>query len=1068
MNARPRPSTTWPLLLAFAALAACSRTETGTVDAARPDVVSPDTPGLDADDAAPDVAPPPDASDEPAPPPDALDAPPLPDVPDEPPPPPPDVMEEPPPPDAPSCVAPRQMCSTGCADLATDPSNCGACGNLCPAGRTCTAGRCGCSCAAGLSVCGADCRCIDLQNDAANCGRCGNDCNALPGVRPGAARCAAGVCDVCAACVAGRGACGTASTGCTTDLGAPANCGACGRTCPAATPLCAMMAGGVYACTSGCPATAPDRCGMACVDLQRDANNCGRCGNRCPGTSNGIGACEAGACTVSCASGFHRCATSCPSNASVFSCGPTSCSPCPAPPANATATCDGTACGFACNAGFHRCGGACVANTSVATCGASCTPCTAPAGTTPTCDGTSCGFTCPAGQHRCGALCVANTAVSSCGPTSCSPCPTPVNGTATCDGTTCGAACSAGFHACAGACVANAAVATCGASCTPCPAPANGTATCNGTACGVTCNAGFHACGAACAADTSPATCGASCTPCTAPANATATCTGTACDFACNAGFSRVGTACVAMGAVAPPRPVWPPSTATATIRRPTFQWALAAGSDGARVQVCRDRACATVLATFDATGATGAPAADLPTGVVFWRLLGRAGATTGTAASVPWELTVPARSAALGTAWGSVLDANGDGLGDVLAGAPGVGGGTGRSYIHPGQAGIGVAAAYLTRLTGLAGANAYYGNAVASAGDVNGDGYADVLIGSYLASVSNGRVDLYFGGPGGPGLVPSNTALSPDAGAYFGYAVAAAGDVNRDGYGDIVVGGYLAAGAGRAYVFYGSAGGITARPSLTLNSPSAGNASFGYAVAGAGDVNGDGYADVVVGANGVGTGAGAAYVYLGGAAGLAATPAVSLTSAGGAFGTAVGCAGDVNGDGYADVAVGAERFASNAGRAYVFLGRAGGPAAAPSFTLASPSAGGFFGTPATAAGDVNGDGYGDLLVGAQNANGSVGQAHIFHGSAAGVALTPSGTLTGPDGVGGAFGYGAAGAGDVNADGFGDVVVGAFTAAARAGRVHVYLGSAAGVRSAPQVSITGPDGAGALYGTACD
>jgi len=485
-------------------------------------------------------------------------------------------------------------------------------------------------------------------------------------------------------------------------------------------------------------------------------------------------------------------------------------------------------------------------------------------------------------------------------------------------------------------------------------------------------------------------------------------------------------------------------------------------------VQVCRDRACATAVTSIDAAGTTGAPAADLPPGVLFWRLLGRAGATTGTTPSVVWQLTVPARSGAIGTAWGSVLDANGDGVGDILAGAPGVGGGTGRAYIHAGRAGVGVTVPQLTRLTGLAGANAYYGNAVASAGDVNGDGFADVLIGSYLAGVSNGRIDLYFGGPGGPGLVPSNTALAPEAAGYFGYAVAAAGDINRDGYGDIVVGAYLAGGAGRVHVFYGSAGGITGRPSLSLNSPVGGSASFGYAVAGAGDVNGDGFADVVVGANGVGTGAGAAYLYLGGAAGLAATPAVSLTSGGGAFGSSVGGVGDLNGDGYGDVAVGAERFGSSAGRAYVFLGRAGGPSPTASLTIASPSANAFFGTPVTAAGDVNNDGFGDLLVGAQNANGTVGQAHVFHGSAAGVAPSPSGTLTGPDGVGGAFGYGAAGAGDVNNDGFGDVVVGAFSAAARAGRVHVYLGGAAGVASAPQVSITGPDGAGALYGTAAD
>jgi hypothetical protein len=923
-----------------------------------------------------------------------------------------------------SCPAGQGCCGAmgACLDMQSNPAHCGACGNACAAGQACVAGRCACACPAGQTCCGAAGTCINTQTDPRNCGACGRDCNALPGVRPGAATCVAGVCNVTGACVAGRASCATPTVGCTTDITAPANCGACGTVCGAATPLCAL-AGATYGCTSGCAASAPTRCGSACVNTTTDVNHCGACGTVCPAPAGAVAACAAGRCGFTCGAGFHLCGTTCAANTAPATCG-TSCTPCPAV-ANGTATCNGTTCGVACNAGFHLCGGACVSNSAVATCGASCTAC-----------------------------------------------PAVANGTPTCSGTACGVACNAGFHLCGGACVSNSAVATCGASCSACPAPATGTATCNGAACGVTCNAGYHLCGADCVLNTSPSACGTSCSPCPSVANGTATCNGTTCDFTCNAGFVRSGATCVPMASLAAPRQVWPPSTATVTSRRPAFRWALAAGTDGARVEVCRDRACATVAATFDVTGTTGAPPANLPAGSLFWRVRGRSGATVGTVTSTPWPLTVGALSAAVSTAWGSVYDANGDGVGDIVAGAPGTGGGTGRSWIYAGRAGAGIATPQLTRLTGLAGANAYYGNSVASAGDVNGDGYADTVIGSYLVGAGNGRVDLYNGNAAGPALVPSNTVTGPESGAYFGYSVAGAGDINGDGYADILVGGYLAAGGtGRAYVYYGSAGGITAAPSRTITSPVTGSASFGISVAGAGDVNGDGYADVIIGANGVSSGRGAAYVYLGGAAGLAAAPAVGISGpdVAGSFGYSVAGAGDLNGDGYCEVIVGAYQAASSAGRAYVFLGRAAGPAAAASFTLNGPDATGYFGFPVASAGDVNGDGYGDVIVGAQNALGSVGRAHIFSGGAGGLGTTPARSLTGPDGVAGAFGYGVAGAGDVNGDGFADVAVGAFTAgASRAGRVHVYHGSAAGVAAAPAVSITGPDGAEGLFGSSID
>jgi hypothetical protein len=87
-----------------------------------------------------------------------------------------------------------------------------------------------------------------------------------------------------------------------------------------------------------------------------------------------------------------------------------------------------------------------------------------------------------------------------------------------------------------------------------------------------------------------------------------------------------------------PPRLVAPLSTATATSRRPTLRWILAANTDGAHVQICRDRACVSEVTTFDAGGSSGRPASDLPIGTVFWRAYGQQGTVTCLAVFGPVE----------------------------------------------------------------------------------------------------------------------------------------------------------------------------------------------------------------------------------------------------------------------------------------------------------------------------------------------------------------------------------------------------------------------------------------------
>ena len=177
--------------------------------------------------------------------------------------------------------------------------------------------------------------------------------------------------------------------------------------------------------------------------------------------------------------------------------------------------------------------------------------------------------------------------------------------------------------------------------------------------------------------------------------------------------------------------------------------------------------------------------------------------------------------------------------------------------------------------------------------------------------------------------------------------------------------------------------------------------------------MNGDGYTDLVVGANPAGPNdLGHVYLYLGSAAGLPATPTVTLTNPAGQqtdFGR-LSNAGDVNGDGYADLVVGDDGFGRTTGRAYIYLGGPTGYAAAPQVALDGPDGPiGCFGRWVSGAEDINGDGYADVVVGADaeallsstpdgGAAQPAGWAHVYFGNAVGVSPSPTITLVGPDG----------------------------------------------------------------------
>ena len=562
--------------------------------------------------------------------------------------------------------------------------------------------------------------------------------------------------------------------------------------------------------------------------------------------------------------------------------------------------------------------------------------------------------------------------------------------------------------------------------------------------------------------------------------------------------------------AAGPPRLIAPGSMAIVTQQRPTLHWVL--GADGTpAVDLCRDRACSSRLAvTTELAGdrLSATPAAALPAGWVYWRVRLTSGAQELTSAT--WQFWVGATTTAtVDTSNGAILDVNGDGFPDLLVGAFGAGSGAGTVHVYLGSAGASatdwnaMSSAQRIDLTSPDGVGASFGFAVASAGDVNGDGFADFLVGAYGVNHNAGTIHVYLGSAA-PGAADWNGAsaarridiANPDvAGAVFGGAVAAAGDVNRDGYADFLVG---ASKAGLAHLFLGSAapaaadwGKAQSINRIDLVDPGMFSA-FGNAVAAAGDVNGDGFADFLVGADGTSTAAGAVHLYLGSvmptdrAWNMATTPArIDLADPDGStasFGSAVTCAGDVNGDGFADFLVAARTANADAGAAHLYLGSPTLDAVAWNtgtrrVDLVDPDGdSAVFGSAVASAGDVNGDGFADFVIGAEGAGSRAGAAHVYLGAAALNAARWNGAgsaadridLANPDGAGARFGGAAASAGDVNGDGFLDFVVGADEANALGGASQLNLGSAtpsaAGWSGAARIDLANPAGASARFG----
>lgn len=455
-------------------------------------------------------------------------------------------------------------------------------------------------------------------------------------------------------------------------------------------------------------------------------------------------------------------------------------------------------------------------------------------------------------------------------------------------------------------------------------------------------------------------------------------------------------------------------------------------------------------------------------------------GSATGVSPTPNFILQSNAVNHYMGYSVASAGDINNDGFSDIVCGAwlapiPGTNGGA--AYVFLGNA-SGVSSTPVHRLSRDQ-SGAQFGAAVSGAGDVNGDGFSDIIIGAYRydfstpSNTDNGVAYIYHGAPGGlagGGLNPSPaTAISPTTAtdAFFGWSVSHAGDVNGDGLSDVVVGAYRQniggpIEEGVVYVFHGSGSGINPTPVSTLQGNST-NAWFGRSVSTAGDANGDGYADILVGAVTFSNGQaqeGGAFLFLGSPTGIppAAFISYELNVAGANMGESVRTAGDVNGDGYSDLLVGMRLFGGTGG-ALVYHGGTYNLATTATTVRYGGQLNGFLGFSVANAGDLNGDGYSDVAVGqygASNGQAGEGLVHIHYGSSGGLATLPNLTLE-ANVAGAQYGYSVASAGDVNGDGYADLVVGA-PLSGGTGRAYLYLGSAAGLSTAPALTWNGTPG----------
>ncbi|HET6372941.1 MAG TPA: FG-GAP and VCBS repeat-containing protein [Candidatus Polarisedimenticolia bacterium] len=358
--------------------------------------------------------------------------------------------------------------------------------------------------------------------------------------------------------------------------------------------------------------------------------------------------------------------------------------------------------------------------------------------------------------------------------------------------------------------------------------------------------------------------------------------------------------------------------------------------------------------------------------------------------------------------------------------------------------------------------ADAFFGNGLAAA-DVNGDGFDDVLVGAggFDGGESNeGRISLFLGSSSGPEAAPSWSFEGNRSGAELS-SVYSAGDVNGDGYDDVLLNDLWYSDAqgvaGRFLVFMGSAAGLPSAPDLIVTGLPFGG-GFGTVARPAGDVNGDGYDDVVVQFRF------RTALYAGSASGLSSTPmwTVQGPDKSSQFEQAM-AAGDLNDDGFDDLMM-TQAFRSHGevseGAVFIYKGSATGPKGSVK-VIEGGMSNAFLGIGAASAGDLDADGFGAIAVASADLRdlpvpSFPPHVFIFEGSRNGVRASAALELAEPDTS--VYGFFLGSAGDLNGDGYGDLFIcGKLNTPvpSSAGRLFLYLGSPQGLDPIAAVTLAG-------------
>jgi len=385
--------------------------------------------------------------------------------------------------------------------------------------------------------------------------------------------------------------------------------------------------------------------------------------------------------------------------------------------------------------------------------------------------------------------------------------------------------------------------------------------------------------------------------------------------------------------------------------------------------------------------------------------------------------------------------DVDGDGYDDILIGAPRYNNKRGRVCLFYGGPDMGTTPDLV-----LDGQNEgdFFGNGIAC-GDIDNDGYEDIVIAASCFSEYRGRAYLYWGSDrNSMDAKPDKIFVGDEERhAEFGACYPAVYDIDNDGYDDIVLGACGSSNKrGRAYLYYGNTKESMDTSHDLIFTGENQSDRFGYTI-GCGDVDNDGFGDIVVGGY---ASQGRAYLYCGGSKSNMDAKADVVFRAQSEdneyFGGGI-VFFDQNRDGYDDVVIGAPGYNDWQGRAYLFYGNSKRNLDTDSdMTFDGEVEGSYYlGPVQVVCGDIDGDNVNDIVVGARCFRQWIGRVYVYWGNELAAPNPKPGRILTGEGPGDEFGYGLA-CGDVNNDGFDDLVIGAlgYKAGAKQGRAYLYYG----------------------------